>query len=236
MLIFLAALVGFLPIPHLLERLLDYLGQVLPAPAMSLVQQTLGEITRKQRSGLLSFGFFLTVWAASSGFHALNYSLSIAFGVQQFRPWWKERLVALAQTFGISAFIIAALAIIFFGGTIDKLLAQNFGFGSTFHSIWLILQWPLVVIFVFFGLEMVYFTSPNLKRKWKWFTPGAIFALISWLIISFSFKFYVARISNYTLTYGSLGSVMALMFWLYLTSIVILIGGEINGVIEQRKK
>ena len=236
MLIFLTALVSFLPIPHLLERLLDYVGQVLPVPAMILVQQTLTEITREQRGGLLSFGFLLTLWAASSGFHALNSALTIAFGVKQFRPWWKERLIALAQTLGVSVFIILALVIIFFGGAIDTLVGQNYGFSSVSHTIWLILQWPLVVVFVFFGLEMIYYTSPNVKLRWKWFTPGAIFALISWLIISYSFKFYVARVSNYTLTYGSLGSVMALMFWLYLTSIVILIGGEINGVIEQRKK
>ncbi|MBS1808921.1 MAG: YihY/virulence factor BrkB family protein [Acidobacteria bacterium] len=234
MLIFLAALVGYLPIPHLLEQLLNYLSQVLPPTALSLVQQTLLEITRRQRSGLLSFGFIATIWAASSGLQALVYSLNVAYGVKKMRPWWKDRCLALGLTFVFSGLIISALAIVFFGGNVGVFLANNFHLGQTFRSGWQLLQWPLMVLFLLFGLELIYFSAPNIPRHWKWVTPGAVFALLMWLVISFSFKLYVTRVSNYTLTYGSLGSVMALMFWLYLTSIVILIGGQINGVLERR--
>ncbi|MFN7928271.1 MAG: YihY/virulence factor BrkB family protein [Blastocatellia bacterium] len=234
MLIFLAALVGYLPIPHLLEQFLGYLSEVLPPTALTLVSQTLSEITRRQRSGLLSFGFVATIWAASSGLHALIYSLNVAYGVKKMRPWWKERCLALGLTFAFSGLIISALAIVFFGGNLGRLLADALRWSRTFRDGWQLLQWPLVVLFVWFGLELIYFAAPNLPRPWKWFTPGAIFALLAWLTISFAFKLYVTRVSNYTLTYGSLGSVMALMFWLYLTSIVILIGGEINGVLERR--
>lgn len=235
MLIFLAALVGYLPIPQLLDRMIDYLSQVLPTTAIVLVRQTLLEITRRQRSGLLSFGLIATVWAASSGLHALISSLNVAYSVKNFRPWWKDRLLAIALTFGFSILIIAALAIVFFGGNLGALLAQEFNLGRTFRTGWTLLQWPTMVLFLLFGLELLYYSAPHRPMRWRWLTPGASFALVAWLVISYAFKWYVSRVANYTLTYGSLGSVIVLMLWLYLTSIAILVGGEINGLLERRK-
>ena len=232
MLIFLAALVGYLPIPHLLDRLIDYLSQGLPTAAIVLVRQTLLEITRKQRSGLLSFGLIATVWAASSGLHALISSLNVAYSVKVMRAWWKDRLLAIALTFGFSLLIIAALALVFFGGNLGDFLTREYNWGQPFRTGWALLQWPTMVLFVLFGLELLYFSAPNRPMKWRWWTPGASFALVAWLLISYAFKWYVSRIANYTLTYGSLGSVIVLMLWLYLTSIAILIGGEINGLVE----
>ncbi len=235
MLIFLAALVGYLPIPHLLDRMIDYLSQVLPTTAIVLVRQTLLEITRRPRGGLLSFGLVVTIWAASSGLHALINSLNVAYSVKIMRAWWKDRLLAIALTFGFSILIIAALAIVFFGGNLGTLLAQEFNLGRTFRTAWTLLQWPTMVLFVLFGLELLYYSAPHRPMQWRWLTPGAVFALGAWLVISYAFKWYVSRVANYTLTYGSLGSVIVLMLWLYLTSIAILIGGEINGMQERHK-
>jgi membrane protein len=235
MLIFLAALVGYWPIPQLLDRVIDYLSQVLPTVAIVLVRQTLLEITRGPRSGLLSFGLIASVWASSSGLHALIYSLNVAYRVKTMRSWWRERLLAIGLTFGFSILIIAALTIIFVGANIGTFLANEFGFGEGFQTGWLLLQWPTMVLFMLFGLELLYFSAPNRPMRWQWMTPGASFALVAWLVISFAFKWYVSRVANYTLTYGSLGSVIVLMLWLYFTSIAILIGGEINGVFERRK-
>ncbi len=236
MLIFLTALVAYLPIPHLLERLMDYLSQVIPTVAFILVQQTMSEITRKQRGGLLGIGLIVTIWAASSGLHALIYSLNVAYSVKQMRPWWKDRLLAIALTVGFSALTVAALSVIFFGGNLGSLIAEQYQLNRTFLRSWQLLQWPLVAFFLLLGLELIYYYAPNLQQRWRWFSPGAIFALILWLMISFGFRWYVVRVANYSLTYGSLGSVMVLMLWLYLTSIAILIGGEINGVREQRNR
>ncbi len=235
MLIFLAALIGYLPIPHLLDRMIEYLSQVLPTVAIVLVQQTLLEITRGQRGGLLSFGLILTIWAASSGLHALISSLNVAYSVKTLRAWWKDRLLAIALTFGFSVLIIAALAIIFFGGNLGTFLTNEYRLGQTFRTGWALLQWPTMVLFMLFGLELLYFSAPHRPMQWRWLTPGAVFALTAWLVISFAFKWYVTRVANYTLTYGSLGSVIVLMLWLYLTSIAILMGGEINGLRERRK-
>jgi membrane protein len=235
MLIFLAALVGYLPIPQLLDRMIDYLSQVLPTVAIVLVRQTLLEITRGPRSGLLSFGLIATLWASSSGLHALIYSLNVAYRVKTMRAWWRDRLLAIGLTFGFSILIIAALTIIFVGANLGTFLANEFRLGTGFQTGWLLLQWPTMVLFMLLGLELLYFSAPNRPMRWQWMTPGASFALVAWLVISFAFKWYVSRVANYTLTYGSLGSVIVLMLWLYFTSIAILIGGEINGVFERRK-
>ncbi len=234
MLIFLTALVGYLPVPHSLESLIDYLSEVLPPAATILLRTTVKEITSKPRGGLLSFGLAATTWAASSGFHALNNSLNIAYGVKRTRPWWRERLVALSMTLGISGFVIIALALIFFSDSMGAAIANYLKLSPGLRSLFSLLHFPFLIASVWFVLEAIYFIAPHRKLKWKWFTPGALFALITWLMISFLFKYYVVRISNYTLTYGSLGSVIVLMLWLYFTSLAILIGGEINGVIEQR--
>jgi membrane protein len=236
MLIFLTALVGYLPVPHSLENLIDYLSQVLPPAATVLLRTTVKEITDKPRGGLLSFGLAATIWAASSGIHALTNSLNIAYGVKATRPWWRERILALSLTFGISMFVICSLGLIFISDSTGARLANYFKFSSGLRSFFSLLHFPFLIVSVWFGLELIYFIAPNLKRKWKWFTPGAIFALVTWLTISFLFKYYVVRISNYTLTYGSLGSVIVLMLWLYFTSMAILVGGEINGVVEERNR
>ena len=234
MMIFLTSLVGYLPVPNSLDNLIGYFSQVLPSVATTLLKTTIQEITSQPRGGLLSFGLAATIWAASSGIHALSNSLNIAYGVKKPRPWWSERLIALALTFGSSIFVIFALGLIFFSDSLGTTLADYLEIGPGLRAFFSLAHYPFLIFSVWFMLEAIYLIAPSRKLSWRWFTPGAIFALVTWLAISFLFKYYVVRISNYTLTYGSLGSVIVLMLWLYFTSLAILIGGEINGVIEQR--
>lgn len=233
MLIFLASLIAYLPIPYTLNNLINYFSEILPPVVTALIDKTLQEITEK-RIGLLSFGFLLSIWAASSGIHALSTSLNIAYGVRKCRPWWKERLLAITMTLVFTFLIITALSLLFFGGSLATFLTNRYQLGSGFELGWKLIQWPLIVLFVFISADLIYHFMPNQKLRRNWLTAGSFFALGSWLLISFAFKYYVDRFSNYTLTYGSLGSVIVLMLWLYLTSTVILIGGQINAILEQR--
>ena len=235
MLLFLAALLGFLPIPNLFNRMLDYVGRVVPPMAMSLVSHTLAEVVRRPRKGLLSFGLLATIWAASSGVHALISSINVAYGVRQARGWWRDRVRAIQLTLGFVVLIVAALILIFFGGHISAQVASVYGFGLVFKTTWNILQWPIVVGFVLLACEMIYHYAPNIDRPRRWVTPGGLFAVTAWLLLSYGFRFYVSRFANYTLTYGSIGSVMVLMLWLYLTGIAVLVGGEINAILLERK-
>jgi membrane protein len=232
LLIFLTALLAYLPLKQNIDQWLGALNNVLPPEAFSLIRNTFEQITARQRSGLLSFSILATLWASSSGMEAIIIALNKAFDVPVSRPWWKDRLIAILLTLGLAGFIISALALIFFGGWIGGLVARSFGFNDAFRSGWNLAQWPLAMALLLLALELIYYFAPNLKheKRWEWFTPGTLFALLFWLAISFGFRFYVAAFGNFNATYGALGGVMILMLWLYLTGIAILVGGVINSV------
>jgi membrane protein len=238
LLIFLTTLLAFLPMRRNLDQWIGMLSNFLPAEGYTLLYNTFQQITGQQRGGLLSFSILITLWASSSGMEAIITSLNIAYDAPSTRAWWKERLLAVLLTLGLAAFIIAALALIFFGGNISGQIAKYFGLSRTFKTVWGVAQWPIVIGLALLGIELVYYFAPNVKKgrhghRWEWFTPGAIFAVGFWLLISYGFRFYVSRFGNFNATYGALGGVMVLMLWLYLTGVAILVGGEINSVLRK---
>ncbi|MFN0122632.1 MAG: YihY/virulence factor BrkB family protein [Blastocatellia bacterium] len=233
MMLFLAALLAFLPIPNLLDNLLDYFSRVLPPEAYKLIRGTAAEVLSKPRFGLLSLGLLVSLWSSSSAMMSVIYLLNIAYSVPESRPWWRQRLLAIILTFGLALFIITALALIFFGGTMGEYMARQLGFGETFHAFWTLAQWPMLIGFMLFALDLVYFFAPNMQLRWRWVTPGAVFAMTCWIGISIGLRYYLSGFADYNITYGSIGSVIVLMLWLYLTGLLLLVGAEINGGLEQ---
>jgi membrane protein len=129
--------------------------------------------------------------------------------------------------------IIAALALMLYGGEIADAVAAHAGYGEVFTLIWQIIQWPLVFVFILISLSLIYYFAPDLKdQNWKWVTPGALLGMALWLLVSFGFRTYLRFFNTYSTTYGSLGAVIILMLWFYLTGMAILIGGEINSIVE----
>jgi membrane protein len=239
LLIFLTTLLAFSPMRQNLDQWIGILSAFLPPEAYALLNNTFQQIARQQRGGLLSFSILLSIWVSSSGMEAIISSLNRAHGSTPARAWWKGRLLAVALTLGMAAFIISALALIFFGETIGGQLARYFGFSDVFGTAWALAQWPIIIGLVLLAVELVYYFAPNVRKgkngkRWEWLTPGAIFAVALWLLISFGFRFYVSRFGNFNATYGALGGVMVLMSWLYLTGVAILVGGEINSVLNRK--
>jgi len=230
LMIFLTALLAYLPIPSKMDFWLGALRRMLPLDAYRLVDNTFHEIISHQRSGLLSFGIIITLWVSSSGMEAIISSINRAYKTTAPRPWWRERLLAIALTLGLAVFVLSALVMVFFGEYIGLRIADLLGLGGLFHTLFGIAQLPVTGILTLIGIDLIYYFAPNFKHRWKWFTPGAIFAVICWLIISFGFRYYVSRFGHYNATYGTLGGVMVLMLWFYLTGVAILIGGQINSV------
>ncbi len=230
LLFLLTALLAYSPLASDLDRWLIGLSKVLPANAYKLVQETFHEITI-QRPGLLSFSILVAIWSSSSGMGAIITALNKAFDATQERAWWKERILAILLTLGLTVFIIAAITLIFFGQYIHDRLAEAYDFGPGFSAIWTLAQWPVAILFILFGVELIYYFAPNVKQKWRLFTPGTIFALLFWLLISFGFRFYVSYFTDYNLLYGALGGLMVLMIWFYLMGVAILVGGVINSVV-----
>src|SRR3989442_9483355 len=159
-------------------------------------------------------------------------ALNMAYGVEDKRPWWKRRLIAVALTLGFGVFILLALVLLVFGGQIGGAVASKLGFGAQFLASWNIVSVVLVIGCVLFGLAMVYYLAPDAKQHWWWVTPGSVVALTLWLGLSFGLRIYVANFANYSATYGSIGGVILLILWLYLTGVVLLLGAEINSEIE----
>ena len=230
LLIFLTALLAYLPIPRKLDYWLGALNNVLPVEAYILVDRTFHEIVSRQRGRLLSFSIFVAVWASSAGMEAIIGSINRAYRNTALRPWWREKLLSIGLTLGLAVFVLSALSLIFFGESLGLSLARFFGLSAMFRTAFAVAQWPLVSILILIGVDLIYYFAPNFKQKWRWFTPGAVFAVVCWLLISFGLRHYLSRFGNYSATYGALGGVMMLMLWFYLTGIAILVGGEINAL------
>ena len=231
-LLFLTALLGMLPISGLMERLMGYVEQALPGDAASVISKTLGEIVRGSRGSLLSLGALTALWASSSGMGSMMTALNVAYDVDDTRSWWKRRLVSIALTVGFSLFILGGLIAMVFGPRLGRAVADRLGMGALFTTVWDVASVPVAMLFVLVGITLVYFLAPAAKQQWRWVTPGSAVALVLWLAMSYGLRLYVTRFANYNATYGSIGGVILLMLWLYLTGLVLLLGAEINSEIE----
>jgi membrane protein len=231
-LLFLTALFGMLPTPGLMDGLMSYVDQVLPGDAASLVHKTLTEVVGGASRQLLSMGVVLALWAASSGMASTMAALNAAYDVDDPRPWWKRRLIALGLTVLFSLFTVTAMLLLVFGPKIASRLADAVGLAQAFALFWMVATWPVLLALALLGIALVYYLAPAVRQQWRWVTPGSVFTLAVWIPMSVGLREYVARFGNYNATYGSIGGVILLLLWLYLASVVLLIGAEINSEIE----
>jgi len=232
LLIFLTSLMGLVlgPGTGLRHALFNYLSQVMPSSAFDLIDKTMLEVSRASGAGKLSFGLLATLWASASGVGAMMESLNTVYNANETRAWWKKRLIALGLTVALSILIIGAVIVIFGGSKIAEYLGAHYGFSDALIMTWKILQWPIALMFMLLAFALIYYFAPDLHEKdWRWLTPGSVTGIALWLLVSFAFKGYLHFFDSYSKTYGSLGAVIVLMLWLYLTGAAVLIGGEINS-------
>jgi membrane protein len=232
-LLFLTSIVGLLPWPRLMDQLLAYIARVLPADAGSMLTRTVGEVIAGARGSLVSVGVLGALWGASNGMVSISNALNMAFEVRDTRRWWRHRLEALGLTIGFSLLTIVAMLLFVFGERIGEEVARGLGVGTAFTRAWNIGRWPALTLCGLIGIMLVYQLAPAARQHWRRVTPGAIFALIGWLVASHALRLYVRYVGNYNATYGSIGGVIVLMLWLYLSSLALLIGAEINSQIRR---
>jgi membrane protein len=205
---------------------------VAPAEISSLITEQLQKLTESEDGGILTVGFLVALWSSSAATVSVVDALNRAYDIDEARPWWKVRLTAIALTLALALTLIVATVLVLAGPAAADWLAARTGWGAPFEWGWKILQWPLVVALVAVGLGLLNYFGPDAEQDWEWITPGALLSSLLWLLTSLAFKLYVANFGSYNETYGSLGAVIVLMLWLYLSGVAILTGAEMNAEIE----
>lgn len=228
LLIFLVTLIPYLPITQ--GEMLGVIADFAPGQTMSFIETNLNEIMSHQNGTLLSIGIIGTIWSASNGLNAIIRALNKAYEVKESRSFVVARGMAIVFTFAMIIVFIIALLLPVFGKQIGVFLFAKFGLSSQFLAFWNMMRWFLSALIIFIVFLVLYWIAPNKKFKCIDATPGAIFATASWLIVSLGFSFYVNNFGNYSATYGSIGAVIVLMIWFYLSGIIIILGGEINAL------
>jgi membrane protein len=235
-LLFLVALIAYLPLENALTELIAALGVVAPGEALALLQRQLDEIMRDGHGGLLTLGIVGALWSSSAAMVAIIDALNHAYDITEWRSWWRRRLVAILLTIALALFIVASLTLILAGPEVVSWAAARFGLADEFVLAWSLVRWPLIILFVMLGVDLVYYFAPNTKARWVWLTPGSALATALWIASSFAFKFYVANFGNFNATYGAIGGVVVILLWFYVSGFAILIGAELNGVIEHARQ
>jgi membrane protein len=235
--IFLAALGGFiagaLSVNDPTTSFMNAVGDALPSDARSVLETQVRSVLNSHNAGLLSFGIVGSLWASAGAMKSLMKALNRAYDVPETRPAWKSYLLAiglvLASTIGILGSVVIYIAVSAWAGNI----ADWVGFGGAFATFLTIVRFPLIIALILGAVGFMYWVAPNLETKFKFITPGAVLFTVVWIVATVLFGVYVSHFGAYNKTYGTLGGVVVLLTWLYITNIMLLVGAEVNAVLER---
>lgn len=230
--LFLTALLAYVPVADLLDTIMAMLAEFVPQEVLTLMQENVFELVTRQQGGLLSIGIAMALWLASNATAAVINSLNHAYGVSEGRPYWKVRAVALALTVAVAGLIVMTVVLLLFSPMIGGWLAERIGLGAAFDTAWEVLRWTIMLLSMILGAALLYYFAPDVEQQWRWITPGSVFAVLLWVPAALGFGYYVEQFGAYNKTYGSIGAVIVLLTWMYLSGLFLLIGGEINAGIE----
>jgi len=214
--------------------LANQLSEVAPAEALTLIRDFAKEISLTKSSSLFSLSFIFAIWAASGALSAAMNALDQIHTIptEQARPFWKAKLISLGLTIGSIVLLMTASFLVFISGWIVEMVAQHSG-AFVLSTIWRLLSWPLALGIVATAFAFIYRFGPSRWTKGTPIMPGAILAAVSWAILSALFRVYVENFGNYNKVYGAVGAVIILLLWLYMTSLVLLLGDQLNVTVGE---
>ena len=227
-------IIPYIPIPH--QDLLGMIREFAPGDTMDLIEKTVGEAMEHQSGGLLSFGIIGTIWSASNGINAIVKAFNRAYNVKESRSFIVARGMSVLLTFGMIVVLVLAIVLPMFGREIGLVLSSQFGYKNEFLHLWNTLSVAvssLIIFLIFIGL---YWIAPNVRLKCRTAIPGAAVAVIGWIASSYGLSYYIDHFSNYSITYGSIGAIIVLMIWFYISAFIIILGGEINAFYSEKNK
>jgi membrane protein len=199
---------------------------------LELIQDQMRRLANNENGGLLTAGVVGALWSTSAAIVSIAGALNRAYDIDEGRPWWKVRLTAISLTMAVAVMVLVAITLVLAGPTLAESIGRATGQGNVFQWIWLILQWPLVFALVATSIGLLYYFGPDADQDWVWITPGAVAATLLWLVASLLFKVYIANFTDYTGSYGTVGGVIVLLLWFYVSGLAILAGAELNAEIE----
>ena len=221
---------------HIYEHLLEYLSLVVPPSALGTVLEAFNQTAAAASTGKLTFGLVAALWSASVGFSAIQGTLNVVYRVKETRAYWRARLSAIGVTFLLSIVVSLMLGSLLIADFVARLahlrIHEHLLAVLTVGSV-RTLGWVVATAFLSLLFALIYYFGPDVKvSRWRWLTPGAAFGMLGWLLGSLGLRVYVHYFNNYSATYGSLGTVIILLTWFYLSGLMLLLGGEINSEIE----
>jgi len=232
-LLFVVSLLGYLPLNATLGMAVARLEAVVPQEVVSLIREQIEQLLAGGHGGLLTLGIGGAIWSSSSAVTAIITALNRAHDIEEWRPWWKRRVIAIGLTIALAVFVVLAFAFVVGGGDLAEWVARMIGAGDVFASVWSIGQWVIALALVVLAVDLVYYFAPNADNVWVWVTPGSLLATVLWLAASAAFKLYIQNFGSYTAAYGAIGAFIVLMLWFYLSGLALLVGAELNAEIDR---
>jgi len=232
LLVSMASLLGYVPIPHLFEGLLSLMARLVPGDGMSLVRNIVSDVGHKH-THFLTLGLVFTLWTASSGFAALIDGLDLVYRVRETRPVWKTRPLALGLTLLAGSLLVVAVGLMVEGTYLGTWFTGEFNLSPAVLAAWLNLRWGIAAAFAVLALELLYHFGPNVKQRFRDSLTGAMVAVAAWIGLSYLLGTYFRHFESLDKTYGPLGAAIGLYVWFYLSGLAVLLGGEINFLLSE---
>lgn len=214
------------------NELYSYLHQIMPVSVFELVRKTIDEIIANSTGGKATLGLVIALWSASAGVDAIRSALNSIYELKETRNWFLNKLLSLAFTLIVTILVLVVLGAVFYGWEMVQYGMLMIGFEITSPWILVGIQWVSTLLVMLFACEVIYNLLPDFKRfRWIWVTYGSIVAIVLWIVLTTGFRIYLGYFNTYNKAYGSLGAVMIMMLWLYLTAMALMIGGVINAAL-----
>lgn len=229
--LFLIALIGFLHLPDFFTWLRLQSELVLPPQALEQVNPVIDQL-QQSKGGLLSVGIVIALYTASAGVRLMMSAMNAAYDVVEGRPIWKRFPLSIVYTVGIAGMLLVAAALMVLGPQVMGWIAAQVGLEDFIVTVWTIARWPVIVILMMVAVALIYYVMPDVKQEFRFITPGSVLAVVVWIIASLGFAFYVKTFANYNAMYGSIGAIIVLLLYFYISAAVLLLGAEMNAVIE----
>lgn len=231
-LFFVVTLSAFLPIQQSVQDLIAKASLIMPPQAMRLITDQLQNLVHTPRPKLLTLGLAIAIYSVSRGVDSFRHALNLAYDVPEHRSFLHTQAVSIAMTLVGSVLTLIAFTGMILGGNLGGVIADKLHVGRYWAWAWSWLRFPISALIVMFVVALGYYFLPDVKQKFKFITPGSVIGTVIWIAATWGFTFYSDHFGHYNVTYGSLGGVILLMTWFYISSLVFILGGEINAVVE----